>query len=57
MKNDLNTVTTLPRLPLQVAPVDRTPTGAALAAAGGVDASFNWGNLISTALPIISSLL
>jgi hypothetical protein len=56
MNNDLNTVTTLTRLPLQVAPVDRTPAGAALLAASGVDASFDWGSLVSAALPILSSI-
>jgi hypothetical protein len=45
-------------MPMQSAPIDRTPAGAAaFNAQAGVDASFDWGSLISTALPILTSLL
>ena len=47
------------RLPVQSAPIDRTPAGtAALAAECGADASFDWGSLIGdvakVALPLIA---
>ena len=60
MQNDKTNVTNSLRLPLQVAPVDRTPAGAALLSVNGVGASFSWGDLgslISKAAPIVAGLL
>lgn len=37
------------RLPRQAAPIDRTPAGsAAFSSEAGVDASFDWGGLLSS---------
>ncbi len=38
-------------LPVQVAPIDRTPSGVALASGSGVEPAF-WGALASTLIPI-----
>jgi hypothetical protein len=50
------------RLPLQAAPIDRTPTGAAaFSSEAGVNASFDWGGLLSSvagaALPMLASAI
>jgi hypothetical protein len=50
------------RVPLQRAPIDRTPAGeAAFVSEAGVDASFDWGGLLGTvaqtALPLIAGAL
>lgn len=45
-------------LPMQAAPIDRTPAGAAtFAATAGVDASFDWGQLGQTVLSSLPSVL
>jgi hypothetical protein len=45
------------RLPLQAAPIHRTTVASALNDGSGVQPSFDWGSLISTAIPIIASFL
>lgn len=46
------------RLPIQAMPIDRSQAGAsALAAEGGVEASFDWGGLAQSLIPVLGSML
>ncbi len=46
------------RLPIQAMPIDRSRAGAsALAADGGVEASFDWGGLAQSLIPIATTAL
>lgn len=46
------------RLPLQMAPVERTAVPSALAISEGLHASgFDWGNFLQQALPVATSIL
>lgn len=45
-------------MPLQAAPIDRTPAGAAAASRSGVDASWGWlKDIADIALPLAQQLL
>jgi hypothetical protein len=45
------------RIPLQAAPIDRSPAGAAaFGSEAGVDASIDWGALAQQAIPLLGGL-
>jgi hypothetical protein len=45
------------RLPLQMAPVERTVVSSALAVGEGLQPSFDWGSFLQQALPVATSVL
>jgi len=46
------------RIPLQAAPIDRSPAGAAaFSSEAGVDASIDWGNILGTVAQALPGVL
>ncbi|MGH3670221.1 MAG: hypothetical protein ACRDSH_06240 [Pseudonocardiaceae bacterium] len=58
--NEMGTGAARLRLPLQAAPINRTPTSATLADGSGIEASGFWdtlGSIATKALPIVAGAL